>query len=287
MRLSNIILPLSLIGLTSCLNVYDSFDSPSGDEQILSAARAEFDKGNLEEARSLYQKLGTNDSALAELAFVDLNEAGVTMSALTKALQVSSGDSVGSILTTISETIQKNTSVTVAAKRASLESAYARVGKISNQQVRGFVRFLLGISIAAEVLSENTYASDGVISKTDIITSTSTCTTSNIASCLTDSGCDIKSGSGISVGTDSQFSKFTSSTDTSITIGSPTYIFMTGALLGATAGLTELAITSGDSYSLVTSLNSNGVLDNLKNSPSTATSRCFLTALVNSVGVGE
>ena len=42
---------LVLVGLSACFNVFDPIDNPGGDEQILSAARAAFDKGDLAEAR--------------------------------------------------------------------------------------------------------------------------------------------------------------------------------------------------------------------------------------------
>ncbi|MBI3534419.1 MAG: hypothetical protein HY072_02890, partial [Deltaproteobacteria bacterium] len=66
--------------LVSCPNVFDPIDNPSGDAQLLSAARACFDKGDLACAKDNYGKItGTTDAeyAAAETAFTILEENGV------------------------------------------------------------------------------------------------------------------------------------------------------------------------------------------------------------------
>jgi hypothetical protein len=279
------VLFLTTIILSGCPNAFDPLDSATSDEQILSAARAEFDKGNLTEARELYQKLGNNDAAESEVAFVDLNNAGVTMSTLVSAVRISSGETVGSILTNLSEAIAKS-SGDASTKRTYLQSAYARVGGIESQQVRGFVRFLVGLSIAAEILAENGGVSgDLTLNKEDIVTTPASC--SSTVTCATSSACDIASSSGLVIGsaTTAESAKYLSSTETDIDISTASYVAMTNAILGATTGLTEMGVDSGDAKTLSDSLNS--YAENLSANPTTAYTRCYLSALINTVGVGR
>ena len=63
--IAGLAIPLVLQG---CVNIFDPLDSPSGEAQLLSAARACFDDGDFACAREFYGKLGSNEDAIAELA---------------------------------------------------------------------------------------------------------------------------------------------------------------------------------------------------------------------------
>ena len=277
---------LFTLTLSGCPNAFDPLDSPTSDAQILSAARAAFDKGELTLARDLYLKLGNNDAAEAELAFVNMNEAGVTMTTLVSALRISSGEAVGSILTKLAEGIAKS-SGDVATRRTKLADAFNRVSGIENQQVRGFVRFLVAISISANILSENTgVAGDLALNKADIVASSSSCDASTTsASCAVTAGCGPRAGSGIAVGSTSQFVKFESTTDTSVDLTTPTYLLVADAILGATKGLNEMQASTGDAQTLTNQMRVSVGAFTL--GPIAATGQCFLSALINTVGVGQ
>ena len=79
---------LALVNL-SCLNVFSPIDSPSGDAQFLSLARACFDQGDIDCANKYYAKVsGTTEAetAAAEEAFTILDKNGATMGALMQSL---------------------------------------------------------------------------------------------------------------------------------------------------------------------------------------------------------
>ncbi len=132
-------------------NIFDPLDNPSGDAQILSAARACFDQGDLACARENYLKLSTAYSEIqaAELAFVTFEENGATMSAFMET--ISQGGS-GTALTSLAERMAPGSE----AKRLALTTAVknAVAGITTNTELRGLVRFLGGVAVAAEVLAE-------------------------------------------------------------------------------------------------------------------------------------
>ena len=285
-----------------CVNVFDPVDSPTSPDQILSAARAEFDEGHYDKAREYYAKLGNNDSAEAELSFVDMNEAGITMGVLVSAVRISSGETPGAILTNLAEALAKDTVTTPATRRVALARAYARVSGVENQQLRGFVRFLVGLSIAADILGENALAlNDGALAKADIVTSPSGCPApaapvapAVVPACAAASGCDENPASNLPTGsvTAGAAEKFISNTDTTVDLNTPSYSLMVNAFLGATAGLDEMAVKTGDAQKLSTQIKEYAAALAVASATGNATAttaaqRCFLSSLINTAGVGR
>lgn len=269
----------ALLFLCSCPNVFDPLSSPSGEAQLLSAARAAFDQGDLALAREYYAQLGNNDAAESELAFTYLNEAGVTMSALVTAVKIKDGESVGSILTNLSESLISGAGAT---RRGLLAQAYAKVGGIETRQLRGFTRFLSAIAIASSTLAEHSGAqANGILNKSDIVLNTSSCT---VASCAANANCAEPSPTVFSSGGSDDEATYTSSTSTAINLSgsSPTYWMFINSLQGAQLGLSEMGVNSGDSFSLV-----NQILNVAFNSGSAAEIQCLRATLVERLGVGR
>ena len=163
-------LALSL-GVLGC-NVFDPLDSPSGDAQLLSAARACFDRGDMGCAREMYGKLSANQSEVAasELAFVMLDEAGLGMGEFMTALgngQAAPG------LTKLAGHLSSSAGTV---KRQAIYSAYLQINQIpTNRELRGLVRFVAGIGLAAEILAEQS-GGDSILQKTDLTPTPTTCT---------------------------------------------------------------------------------------------------------------
>jgi hypothetical protein len=153
------------LSLTGC-NLYGGIDGPSGDAQLLSACRAEFDQGDYETAKQCYQQLSGNDSdiGLSESAYVGLTQAGASMKAYAAAF--GKGDvNIGPAITTFAEGILANGSGQ--ATRVAIWQAFNEQVNIHDPNLKALVRFLGSLSFAAEILAET--SSDGKkIMKTDL-----------------------------------------------------------------------------------------------------------------------
>lgn len=174
------ILSLGLLsfGLSGCPNVLSVVDSPDGDAQLLSAARACFDEGDLECARNHYNQLSRDyeDIQKSELAYAILDENGAGMSAFIAAFGKGNG---GDGLTKLANAIAaKGANAT---RRLNLLSAYQKAetsagNQISDQNIRGLVRFISGIAIAAEILAETVNANGNTtLDASDLVASVSGC----------------------------------------------------------------------------------------------------------------
>jgi hypothetical protein len=220
-------------GLSACVNMFDPIDNPSGDAQILSAARAAFDQGDIADARELYGKLAGNQIAISELIFVDLDACGANIGAFGSAL-ANGTDSAGSILTILGERMAPAHSTTCF---ATLLAAYKASLNLTDPNVKGFTGFLAALAIAGEVLANNTNVQDGSLLKADFV--------------LTD-GCDAATSlcTGTCVVSDgiSAAAPVTLSSATTLTA---TWGTLQGALSAASDALTLMGIGSGPAYSLI------------------------------------
>lgn len=176
---------LAASALTTGCNLYDPIDNPSGDAQLLSAARACFDQGQFDCALEYYGKMsGSNaDVVAAETAFVQLDKAGAGMGALMKA--VGNGSSGGaSALTSLAGELAVGAG---SAKRLELLAAYNQIAKIQSVPLKGLVRFVSSLAIAATILGEETHGR-ALLQKTDLLSNATSCTTvtcgTNPAGCL-------------------------------------------------------------------------------------------------------
>jgi hypothetical protein len=156
---------VALISLSGC-NLYGGLDGPSGDAQILSAARAAFDQGDYQLAIQLYGELSSAnaDVGLSETAYADLTQAGASMQAYAAAF--GKGDvAIGPAITSFAEGIlAKGSGETT---RVAIWQAFNLQKNIQNPNLKALVRFLGSLSFAAEILAET--SSDGKrIMKTDL-----------------------------------------------------------------------------------------------------------------------
>lgn len=159
------------LSLSGC-NVFSSLDSPDGDAQLLSAARACFDKGDVACALDHYSKLSSGSSsevAAAERAFAVLDQNGVGMGKFITTM--ASGD-LSAGLTSLAGDLSPNAGQTL---RQSLYTAYREVDNISTQsELRGLVRFITAYALSAAILAEEA-GGDGTLSATDVASNPNTC----------------------------------------------------------------------------------------------------------------
>jgi hypothetical protein len=144
-----IISPLFLMGC----NLWGGIDGPSGDAQILSSCRADFDQGDYDDALKCYQQLSSNDSdiGLSESAYVGLTQAGASMKAYASAF--GKGDvSIGPAITTFAEGILAQGSGQTT--RVAIWQAFNQQVNIHDPNLKALVRFLGSLSFAAEILAE-------------------------------------------------------------------------------------------------------------------------------------
>jgi hypothetical protein len=157
------------LGLTAC-NVFDPFDSPTGDAQLLSAARACLDRADFGCARENYAKLSNSESEVraSEEAFAILEENGAGIGPLMSA--IGDNPNIGPATTKLAGSMANGAS---AAKVTALFEALKKVNQIpNNPQLRGLVRFASTFAMAAEslALDAGRTGSPTVLDKTDITT---------------------------------------------------------------------------------------------------------------------
>lgn len=247
----------AIAGSFACVNLYDPIDNPRGEGQLLSAARAAFDKGDVGTARELYGKVG-NETATAETIFLDLDSCGADIGAFASALAKGADNSSASgiILSTMGERMAGAHST---ACFATLLAAYKSARALTDANLRGFASFLAAVAIGGEVFANNTGAGDGTITKADVFTNPTTC----IASCT---GCTKADGITASAAV----------TLSSATTIDASYGTLQGAISAANTALGELGVTSGPSTNLVAALN-------VGNPNNDATYSCILAQ----IGVGR
>ncbi len=267
--LFGITIPLFLQG---CINIFDPLDSPSGEAQLLSAARACFDDGDFACAREFYGKLGSNEDAIAELAFVKLDEQGAGIGSYVLALDAARNASSGMILTVLAEHMANGAGAT---KRAQILSAYQASNSITKTSLKGFVQFMAGLALAAEIIAEldGAQADFTVQKQTDIVANTSACRALSAVTCG-NAVCANTSGYAW-LGTNA----VNLSTDTSVAKDWDTF---QAAINAVNTGLTNMGVSNSTSQavSLISSLL--GVLG------AGGDARCMQWALVNtSVDVGR
>jgi hypothetical protein len=150
-----------LLALAGC-NIYSPIDKPSGDPQLLSAARACLDRADYACAVENYQKLSASqaDVAASEQAFTILAQNGAGFG--TFASTLGSG-ATGASFTKLAEAL---TSGAGQAKRVAIYSAYQKVTGITDPTLKALTRFLTGAALASEIMAEA--SNGGILRKTDL-----------------------------------------------------------------------------------------------------------------------
>ena len=170
----------------SC-NVFSSLDSPSSDEQKLSAARACFDEGDIECALDLYEELASdfNDIRHTEDAFAKLEKAGVGMRSFMTAF--GGGGNAGKSITRLVNLLISDASES---KRLAIHGAFSKVHKISDPFLRGLVRFVSSAALIAELLAETASLQGSYeLTTADLANDASTCKETTDTGCATETTC--------------------------------------------------------------------------------------------------
>ncbi len=162
------------LGLMSC-NAFNFMDKPSGDVQLLSAARACFDHGDFTCANNYYSQLSTNsaDTQNSEEAFEILAQNGASMSTFLQAAVGQATDG-GQFITKLASNLA--TGSQGYALRLAMFSAYQKVASIQDSSTRGLVRFIAASAFLAEILAETSNSTTpGILNKTDFATNPTGC----------------------------------------------------------------------------------------------------------------
>ncbi len=244
MDFARLVFPLTLsagVLLSSC-NAFEAFDSPSNDAQYLSAARACFDRGDLECARENYQALSDSEADIknSELALALLDESGITMSTFLSAF---AGGGDGGAINGLAEALtETDGGVSVTKRNLILEALQAADG-IEDVKLRGFTRFLASLSLFAEVLGEIAAGAGNatLLEGDDLATDASACIATGQGGCASQAACDPNSSG--------QFDPSTVSIDlmaaTSLS-GKPTIGLLNSIVEQLNLALaTELAVSGG------------------------------------------
>lgn len=175
-------------GCFAC-NVFAPFDSPTGDAQLISAARACLDDGDFRCAADYYGRLSgsSGDVAASETAFALLDRAGADFGSFSKAFVSDNRSSAGKVLTALAETLSLNVTPGASVRQAVL-AAYKYALEIKAPELRGEVRFIAAIWLAAATLAEDAGA-PGLLKATDIAANPATCNQQPLSSCNGSTAC--------------------------------------------------------------------------------------------------
>lgn len=154
-------------------NFFKMIDPPSGDAQLLSAARACFDQGDFTCASRYYGMVSSSnsDQALSETAFELLNQNGVTAVTFMNAA-VAGGSSAGALVTNLAGSLTGGAGETL---RLALFRAYKTAAGIRDSSTQGLVVFITSMSLLAEILAEDA-TTQGTFKKSDFVLTPSSCT---------------------------------------------------------------------------------------------------------------
>ena len=174
---------LGWLMLLSGCNAFTSLDAPTGDPQILSAARACFNAGNFTCATSYYLQLSTTayrDTQNTELAYDILAQKGITAPVFISAV-LSNGGNFGGLITQLAGQLSYHASRT---NRLALFQAYQYALVIQNTQAQQVMRFITALALVAEIFSENT-VTPGNYKQSDLVTNPAGCSSASLLTVAT------------------------------------------------------------------------------------------------------
>lgn len=186
-KILSLVAGIALATSSGC-NLTGFMDAPSGDAQILAAARACFDRQDYTCALELYGRAsGTGDQATSETAMVIMEQAGMGMVDFMGA--IGAGGAGGTIINSL--TRAASTKSPSKATRIAIFQAYKKVALISNGSLKGMVRFIVASSLLGELLAEIAPAGQ-TLRKTDLVTNASSCISAGNPLCAVpgDTTCD-------------------------------------------------------------------------------------------------
>lgn len=233
--------------LTGC-NLYSGLDHPSGNTQLLSAARACFDRNDLTCAQGDYAKISGSlqDQATAESSFTYLDQQGASMAAFMTFIGNIGSQGTGGALTQFAESL----SPAGETRRLGIWQAYSMSAQIQDSSLQAFAEFLSSTALAVELLAEDG-SSPGVLAKTDIAQNPTGCmATGGCTNAVQSTDCDQGNG-GLSNSNTEVLSTSQPPTD----IGSPSYDQLYDAVTAAASSLAALS-ASGRFANAATTFNS-------------------------------
>jgi hypothetical protein len=164
---------LALTLLSGC-NMFSPLSSPSGDTQIISAARAKFDDGDFQGAIALYNQLSSANQgiALSETAYAMLAEQNASMENYASAFG-KGNVAIGPAITKFAEGMIVGAGQT---RRVAIYNAYLNYKQllvVGSPNLAYLVEFLGALSFAAEILAEEgSYDANGnpILTQNDLNT---------------------------------------------------------------------------------------------------------------------
>ena len=219
--------------LTGCMNLYGAVDKPSGDPQLLSAARACFDRGDYVCAKEYYQQVSNSsaDARTSELVLTTLAENNIfTMGDLITALGTGRGGK--ETFRTLSQTMAARGKLG-AETRQLISVQYQNASGIADPYLRAFTQFVSSTAMFSVVLG-NAVAADGILTNTDLVVNPATCATVG-------GGCTVAGSCAVGTGTD--LTSTTTSASMSVTAnwsGPATLGQLIGAAVAAESTLNTL-----------------------------------------------
>ncbi len=159
---------LFLIDFTAC-NVFTTFDTPSGDIQILDAAESCFNRGDFVGASHYYAELSNAHSDLitSETIFKTLDENGLGMTVFMQAVFANAANA-GKLITSLAGTLSPSAGLSL---RQTLFNAYQQALSIQGTQLRGMMRFLMAYMLTIELFGELAGKTQhGILRQADLVT---------------------------------------------------------------------------------------------------------------------
>jgi hypothetical protein len=277
---------VAIVLLAASCNVF-SFNGPSGDAQLLSAARACFDSGDLACALQNYQKLSSNDADIAtsEEAFTVFDQQGASMSNLMQFIGDITNLGAGPALTNFGQRMNSTSGV---ASRVAIWTAFYSYRQITdNPSLSAFVQFLGALSLTGELLAE-TQGTDSALHKSDFVTNATACATGTGTTCATGTACNAGTSLLTSAAGGAIDYNNTTQTDATAPTGALNADFLYFSIESASSALVNLG-GSGKYFGNASALFSN-ILGNTNAVPSTATQvdQCFRFSLLSpSINIGS
>lgn len=168
----------TLFGLSAC-NLTGFMDNPSGDIQLLDAARACLDRGEYSCALEYYQQISVDsDQKISELSMARLADANLfKTSDLIESL--GSGTGGANSFLAMAETLASR-GKTAASQRVTIQAEYAKASSISEPTLRAYMQFITAMTMMNQVLS-SAVGADGQLTASDIVTNPTLCRSSTCA----------------------------------------------------------------------------------------------------------
>lgn len=194
MKLTILALAALALGAAAC-NVFDPLDSPSGEAQLLSKGYACLDQGDAACATEAFAAVAPgNERVEAAEAFAILDGRSMGIREFISAFDLKN-PSGGKALTNLANTLARAGQNTAATRQA-FHEAFLKTQNITTQnQLRGMVRLVSAIGIAATTLAVDA-GSDATFLPADLVDDPTNC---NVGSCGAGGTC-LSAGSGLTYG---------------------------------------------------------------------------------------